>query len=110
MPYVEKINTINDQEKDTLEDFREDSDIPPVLQSSLWDIGGDEITDYPNDYGNLKKDTPGVGETSAYSREPLVDLPTGIPESVSVEKSSVIQQSCFHTQLTLAHVSMGFNK
>ncbi|KDR20609.1 Zinc metalloproteinase nas-6 [Zootermopsis nevadensis] len=84
MPYEEGQNAINEPEKDPVIDFLENSDIPEVLQSSLWDVGGDEITDYPNDYENLQKNALGVGETVAISedsRGSLVDLPTGVPES-----------------------------
>lgn len=94
VPYEEGRNAINEQDEDPITDFLENSDIPEVLQSSLWDVGGDEITDYPNDYGNLQKNALGVGETVAISedsRGSLVDLPTGVPESVSVRRSYVLQ-------------------
>jgi hypothetical protein len=97
MPYVERRNIINDQERDILDSPREDSDIPAVLQS-LWGTGDEEITDYANGYGNLQQDTRGNEETmgrSVYSQEPLVDLPTGTPESVSIKRSSVIQKFIF---------------
>jgi hypothetical protein len=97
MPYVERRNAINYQAKDSLEDLQEDTDIPAVL-SSLWDAGDDKLLDNQNDYWNLLKDTPDDGETvvrPANSREPLVDLPTGTPESVSDIRSSVINRSSF---------------
>jgi hypothetical protein len=89
--YTERRSNIRDHEKNTPGDWRQDSDIPAVLQSFLRDGGYNDLTDYTNDYGNLLEDMPANGETydgatvdkGAVSRGPLVNLPTGIPESVS---------------------------
>lgn len=90
VPYIERRSDIRDKEN-TPGYWRQDSDIPAVLQSSLLHVGYDDRTDYTNDYGNLLEDMPANGETyegpimDTYevSSEALVDLPTGIPESVS---------------------------
>jgi hypothetical protein len=89
--HIERRSDIYDQEKTAPGYWRQDSDIPAVLQSSLLQVGHDDLTDYTNDYGNILQDMPANGEaydgpivdTYAVSSEPLVDLPTGIPESVS---------------------------
>jgi hypothetical protein len=86
-PYIERRSDIRDKEKNTPGYRRQDTDVPAVLHSSLLRVGHDDLTDY----GNLLEDMPTNGETYdgpivgtyAVSSEPLVDLPTGIPESVS---------------------------
>ncbi|PNF39872.1 hypothetical protein B7P43_G01959 [Cryptotermes secundus] len=89
VPYIEERSDRRDQEKTTPGYWRRDSDIPAILQSSLLQVGYDDLTEYTDDYGNLLQDMPASGETYdgrvvdtyAVSSEPLVDLPTGIPES-----------------------------
>jgi hypothetical protein len=91
VPYIERKSDIRDQENDGPGYWQQESDIPAVLQSSLLQVGHNDLTDYTNDYGNLLEDRPANGGTydgpildaRALSTEPLVDLPTGIPESVS---------------------------
>jgi hypothetical protein len=90
-PYIERTNDIHDQEKNIRGYWLQDIVTPAVLQSSSLQVGYDGLTDYTKDYGNLLEDMPANGEpydgpvadTYAVSSEPLVDLPTGIPESVS---------------------------
>jgi hypothetical protein len=87
-PYIERRSDISDLEKNTPGYWRQDNGIPEVPQSSLQDVGYDILTDYTSDYGNLLEDMTAKGATMdkyIVPREPLVDLPTGIPESVSNE-------------------------
>jgi hypothetical protein len=86
VPHIKRRSDIRDQEKNTPGYWRQDSGIPETPQSSLQDVGYDDLTDYTSDYGNLLDDMTSKGATMdryAVPREPLVDLPTGIPESVS---------------------------
>jgi hypothetical protein len=85
-PYIERRSDISDQEKNIPGYWRQDNGIPEVQQSSLQDVGYGDLTDYTNDYGNLLEDMTAKGtavDRYVVPREPLVDLPTGIPESVS---------------------------
>jgi hypothetical protein len=88
-PYTERRIIVNNHKKDTSADCRRESDIPVVLLSSSWNA--DDLTDYTRDCDDLRQDISASREpyddatllTSADSKEPLVDLPTGILESVS---------------------------
>jgi hypothetical protein len=90
-PYTERRITVNNHKKDTSADCRRESDIPVVLLSSSWNADDEDLTDYTWDCDDLRQGISATREpyddatllTSADSKEPLVDLPTGTLESVS---------------------------
>jgi hypothetical protein len=86
MPYIERRSDISDQERNTRGYWLQYPGAPQVLQRAYQDVSHDDLTDYTGDYGNLLEDMPAnsaAEDRYSVSREPLVDLPTGIPESVS---------------------------